>query len=448
MGNRDERYRGDRPRRPRTEEPRPRNSRSGNSYGSRDERPRSSRSAGSYNGTSRARRVYPGEEERGRSYMDDSNRRGARERRELARRKKRKKKIILVVVEVILLLLVAVAAFGFFYVKNLWDKVEKPTDFRREEIQTNENIPESVKQAKEKYTTILLFGVDSRSNKNLTSPGANADTDIIACINNETKEVKLVSILRDSFFETTEGKHDKLTDIYSKYGVKEAIQTINRNLDLTIDQYVTVNWKAVADTVNMMDGLDLELSSAEVKALNNYIDEVISVTGLDSVHVDVNDGYESDQVKDADNLMYHLDGVQVLTYARIRSVGHHDLTRAERQRTVIAAMMAKAKTLSLGELEDICETIMPGISTNLSLTDVLGLVLDVGDYTMGENTRIPFDQMYRDQEDKGPAYVYYYHLTDNVAKLHEFLYGTKNYAPTNTVQKISDYIDEYRQSHK
>ena len=133
---------------------------------------------------------------------------------------------------------------------------DKPTDFKKEEIQTNENIPDSVKQAKEKFTTILLFGVDSRSNTNLTSAGANADTDIIACINNETKEVKLVSVLRDSFFETTEGKHGNLTDIYSQHGVKEAIQTVNRNLDLTIDQYVTVNWKAVADTINMMDGLD------------------------------------------------------------------------------------------------------------------------------------------------------------------------------------------------
>ena len=287
---------------------------------------------------------------------------------------------------------------------------DKPTDFKKEEIQTNENIPDSVKQAKEKFTTILLFGVDSRSNTNLTSAGANADTDIIACINNETKEVKLVSVLRDSFFETTEGKHGKLTDIYSQHGVKEAIQTVNRNLDLTIDQYVTVNWKAVADTINMMDGLDLELSSAEVKALNQYIGEVIDVTGLDSEKVDVNDGYESDQVKEDGNLMYHLDGVQALTFARIRSVGHHDLTRAERQQDVISAMMAKAKTLSVGQLQDIVETIVPGISTNLTLSDILGLVLDVNDYTMGEKTRIPFDNMYRDQEDKGPAYVYYYHL--------------------------------------
>lgn len=448
MGNRDERYRGDKPRRPRTDDPRPRNSRGNDSYGSKDSRTRSSRTDSSYNGSSRARRVYPGEEEGGQPYRDDPNRKHTRERREMAKKKKRRKRIILVVVEVVLLLIVAAVAFGFFYVKNLWDKVDKPTDFKKEEIQTNENIPDSVKQAKEKFTTILLFGVDSRSNTNLTSAGANADTDIIACINNETKEVKLVSVLRDSFFETTEGKHGKLTDIYSQHGVKEAIQTVNRNLDLTIDQYVTVNWKAVADTINMMDGLDLELSSAEVKALNQYIGEVIDVTGLDSEKVDVNDGYESDQVKEDGNLMYHLDGVQALTFARIRSVGHHDLTRAERQQDVISAMMAKAKTLSVGQLQDIVETIVPGISTNLTLSDILGLVLDVNDYTMGEKTRIPFDNMYRDQEDKGPAYVYYYHLTDNVTKLHEFLYGTTDYQPTKTVQEISDYIDEYRQSHK
>ena len=98
----------------------------------------------------------------------------------------------------------------------------------------------------------------------------------------------------------------------------------------------------------MMDGLDLELSAKEVDALNQYIGEVIKVTGVDSENVDVNDGYDSDQIKVDGNLMYHLDGVQAVTFARIRSVGHHDLTRAERQQAVISAMMAKAKTLSVG----------------------------------------------------------------------------------------------------
>ena len=406
----------------------------------------------------RTRRVYPEEEARtarrdgaraggGQNQGQHRTSRAERERRRQERKKRKRRKIILVTVEVILLLVVAVGAFAYFYVRNLWDKIDHNTEFAREQIQTNEGLPEGIAQAGEKYTTILLFGVDSRNNTNLTGLGAQADTDIIACINNETHEVKLVSVLRDSFFETTEGKHTKLTDIYSAYGVTEAIQTINRNLDLNITQYVTVNWKAVADTVNMMDGLDLELSEAEVDSINYYIWEVIDVTGIDSEAVDVDDGYESSQVKEDGNLMYHLDGVQVLTYARIRNVGHHDLTRADRQRTVITAMMEKAKTLSLGELTDICETIFPGISTNLSFSEVVDLVLDVGNYTMGETSRLPQEGMYGNQEDLGPAYVYYDSLIDNNAWLHEFLYGITDYEPSATVEEISEYIYEYWEEH-
>lgn len=439
MGNRDERYRDERVRRSRRDETYTGSSRTSSSS-SRGER---TQAEDAYGGSTRSRRVYPGEEDPRRRRNGTGDRRADREQRAQARKKKRRKKIIMVIVEVALLLIVAVGAFAFFYVQNLWDMVDQNTEFRREDIQTNEGLQDSLLAAGEKYTTILLFGVDSRSNTNLTGRGAQADTDIIACINNETKEVKLVSILRDSFFETTEGQHAKLTDIYSQYGVKEAIQTVNRNLDLTIDQYVTVNWKAVADTIDLMGGLELELSAAEVEAVNKYIWEVIEVTGLESSTMSVSDGYESSDLKDEDNLMYYMDGVQVVTYARIRSVGYYDLTRTERQRTVITAMMEKAKTLSLGELTDICETIFSGISTNLTLSEILSLALDITSYTMGETSRLPQDGMYQDQYDKGPAYVYYDSLIDNVAWLHEFLYGITDYEPSATVQAINDYIYDY-----
>ena len=163
--------------------------------------------------------------------------------------------------------------------------------------------------------------------------------------------------------------------------------------------------------------------------------------------MDVDDGYESSDLKDEDNLMYYMDGVQVVTYARIRSVGHHDLTRAERQRTVITAMMEKAQTLSIGKLTDICETIFPGISTNLTLSEILSLAMDITSYTMGETSRLPQDGMYQDQYDKGPAYVYYDSLIDNVAWLHEFLYGITDYEPSETVQEINDYIYEYMEEN-
>lgn len=350
-----------------------------------------------------------------------------RSRRSRRRAKKRKKMIILVVVEVIVLLLIAGGAFAVFYVQNLWDKVET-VSFEKHEVQTNEDLPETVIESSKGYTTIMFYGVDARNNTDLVK-NANSDSDIICCINNDTKEVKLVSVLRDTFVQTTDGKWHKLTDVYAMYGVQEAIETINRNFDLNISEYVTVNWRAVAETIDLLGGLDIEISSAEASAINQFLDETIRATGIQGDYVDV---YEGE---------HHLTGIQCTSYARVRNVGHHDIDRASRQRTVIMKMLEAAKSAGIGTLNDICNEVFPNISTNFSLTEVLGLAADVASYDIVEQTLFPFD--YVDQQG-GHYYVYCNTLVDNVTALHKLLYDNDAYSPSATVQGISDYITEYR----
>ncbi len=339
--------------------------------------------------------------------------------------KKKRKKTLLIVVGTLLVLLIATCLFAWFYIQNMWNKMEM-VSFNRSDVQTND-LSDSVLQASEGYTTIMLYGVDARNNSDLLK-NANADTDMICCINNETKEIKLVSILRDTFMETTTNRHTKLTNVYSGYGVQESLQTINRNLDLNITQYVTVNWKAVAQAVDILGGLDIEMSKAEAKATNNYIDEVISTTGISSSSIEEVAG------------THHLDGVQTVAYARVRSVGNSDITRTQRQRTVILAMLEVAKKASLTTLNKLCNEVFPGISTNFTFSEVLELALDVSSYTIADQALFPFSYV---SQQGGSYYIYSTTLVENVEQLHYFLYGNENYEPSSTVETISQYITTY-----
>lgn len=348
-----------------------------------------------------------------------------------ARKRYRRRMISLIILEVFFLALTLAMTLCYAVVQRKWSLVET-INFVEGEIEANVLESEAV-AIQEKYTTIMFFGVDARDNTSLVVD-ANADTDIICCINNETKEIRLVSILRDTFLETSSGKHGKLTAHYAAYGVKEALNTINRDFDLMIGNYVTVNWKAVADTIDLMGGMDIEMSAAEGKAINQFIWEVIDATGIQSHKVSETGG------------MYHLDGVQTVTYARIRSVGQEDLRRAERQRTVIRLMLEKAKSMNMGTLSRIADTVLPGISTSLRLNDILSLLSFMGDYEIGVTATVPFEGYYIDQ-DGGSYYVYCDTLVDNVSMLHKILYDKKDYEPSPYVKELSNYITKYAKRH-
>ena len=353
-----------------------------------------------------------------------------------AAKRKKRIRIFLICLCSLLVLAAAAAAGVWVYAQRVWNSQQQPeSSFAQEEVHTNPDIPEETRKVflSGEYTLIMFYGVDARNNEDILK-NANADTDILCCINNETREVRLVSILRDTFLETTKGKHRKLTDIYSQYGVQESLGTINQCLDLNVTKYVTVNWKAVADVVDALGGLDIEMKKSEVNALDRYLWDVEEATGLTANFL-FNEGAGT----------YHLDGVQTVAYARIRNVGHHDITRSERHRTVIAKILEKAKDADIGTLADICEMVFPSISTNFSFSQTLDIMSEINDFTIVDTTVFPFE--YRDQTQLSTAYVYPKNLDNNVSDLHAYLFGEEEYEPSDTVKEISDYIKQYRKSH-
>ncbi len=339
------------------------------------------------------------------------------------RKRKRKRHLGCLIPLLILLALIGAAFIGLNY---LWGWIDS-ADFSNSDILVNEDLPDSVSEYTKNYRTFMIFGVDSRDDSTLQS-GTLADSNIIVTVNKKTGEIKLTSIYRDTYVETTEGEWMKLTEVYYKYGAQEQLQTINKNFDMNVTEYVTVNWKTVAQVINELGGLDIELSEAEAEGINDYIDEVIESTGIDSEHVTETEGTQ------------HLDGVQAVTYCRLRKGLGDDYQRTERQRTVISLTLEAAKDAGIPKVLSVCNTVFPGISSSFSLTQIMALSLGLGSYEIGDSTGFPFDQV---SQSGGSYYIFPVTLASNVKELHEYLYGNTEYEPSGTVSGLSEEISAY-----
>ena len=282
----------------------------------------------------------------------------------------------------------------------------------------------------EGYTNIALFGLDSRENS--LGKGNRSDTIMIASLNNETKEVKLVSIYRDTLLQLDDGSYNKANSAYSFYGPEGAISMINKNLDMNIEKYVTVNFNALVDVIDAVGGLDIEMTEEEVVHMNNYCVETSEVTGK---------SYTKIEPEVAGT--YHLNGVQAVSYSRIRYTAGGDFERTSRQRLVIEKLVEKAKSADLGTINKVIDAVFPEISTSFSSTEIIGLAADVFNYELGENGGFPFTPETPESiPGYSGSYVVAAGLADNVRQAHEFLFGDEDYEPTEVVQGISDELSE------
>ncbi len=315
--------------------------------------------------------------------------------------------------------LALVVIFGAAYVMTQYNKFHTVT-INAADIEVNEGV------ATEGYQTYALFGVDSRTGD--IDSDTQTDTIMLASINNETKEVRLVSVYRDSLLRMQDGSLNKANSAYVQGGPQAALGMLNRNLDLDVTEYVTVDFAALADCIDLLGGIEIEVSDAEAKALNDYVEETARVAGTQAHKLEGGG-------------TYNLDGTQAVTYARLRKLEGDDYKRTERQRLVLEKMFAKIKTTNLGTINDIVNVVFPQVSTNVSLSTVLKLAGGITSYTFGETCGFPYvveDQIYYNNA----SVVIPVDLTENVSKLHSFLYNEADYQPSLTVQEIQAQIEE------
>ena len=363
-------------------------------------------------------RRYPEDERDKRAARSTSERRRlALEEKRRAKKKKRRRRIGILVAEVIILSVLCV----FAYATVKMDKL----DFNF----LDEDKLEVYKDTGP-YTNIALFGLDAREGESIES-GVRSDSMMIASINNETNEVKVVSIFRDTLLKQQDGTFDKANAAYSYGGPQEAIALLNRNLDLDIKNYMSVDFKALSDVIDALGGMELELTAEEVVHMNNYCVETSEVTGKD---------YERIEPEVAGT--YHLNGVQATSYARIRATAGGDYKRAERQRLVIEKIVEKAQKANLKTLDKIIDVVFPQVSTSFSSKDLIGIAANALSYQLGETQGFPYSIADTDVVDgyEG-SYVVPSDFDGDVKKLHEFLFNEKDYQVSDTVKEISHEID-------
>ena len=338
-----------------------------------------------------------------------------KEERKKRLRKRRRRRIMVLVLEIIILAVLCVAAYAIFKLGKL-NHVTLNVDNNG--------------WTQEGYTNIALFGNDSRGEAGEDGGPARSDTIIIASMNNETKEVKLVSVYRDTMLEQ-EGQHyDKANVAYAQGGPEEAVSMLNRNLDLDIQDYVSVNFLALADVVDLLGGVDMDLTYEEVVHMNNYCVETSEVTGKD---------YERIEPEEAGT--YHLNGVQAVSYARIRYTSGGDFTRTERQRLLIEKVAEKAKDAGIVKINEIIDEVLPEVSTSLSASEILQMAVGVFDYSLGDTQGFPIDAATPESvPGYSGSYVVPVGLENNVIQLHEFLFPDEEYTPTENLTSISDNI--------
>lgn len=343
-----------------------------------------------------------------------------------ARKNKKKKKLGIILLVEVLVLIALIVGYGIWYVNNKLDKIERP-DGTTEQIDVSDAATDVMK---ENYQTIALFGVDTRETTDMTKKNAaRSDAIIIACINNKTKEVKLCSVYRDCLLETAEPDSTtrKVTEAYFYGGPSGAVETLNKNLDLNITDYVTVDFKALANAIDALGGVTINVKSKEIDNLNKNLQEQVEVTGI-----------YSDGVWSAGEQV--LNGTQAVAYARIRKVGNNDFERTQRQRAVISAMIKKAKESDLSTINKVINEVFPQIATNMSNKDLISLAADVFDYELTENNGFPLSHETPTLGNKGSVVVPA-NLLSNVKYLHEFLYPEDTeYTPSDEVQRISTAI--------
>ena len=338
------------------------------------------------------------------------------------RAKKRKKvKMITFAIEAVVLVVLLIV----LYVLNRTELLSKVT-YDDEVVQESVNeLTEETLEVMEEYTNIAMFGLDTRQAGSL-GKGNRSDTIMVASINNKTKDVKIVSLYRDSYLNLANDKYRKCNEAYSVGGPEQAVAMLNMNLDLKIDHYMSVDFLAVSEVVDLLGGVEIEVDEYEIEHLNNYTVETSKVTGK-----------STNKLKSTG--LQNLDGVQATSYCRIRYTAGDDFKRTERQREVLEAIAQKAKTMSPSQLDSIVKAVFPMCATNMSVDQLLAIAADGLSYNIVGTSGFPFD-VTTDSVGSAGSCVIPVDMEKNVAKLHEYLFGATDYTPSETVAKISDKI--------
>ena len=339
--------------------------------------------------------------------------------------KHKKLKIFGVIIAIILIIVIILIVLAYGYLNSKLGKlqVEHITNDLNELGISEANQESDMSQ----YRNIAILGLDSRYDT--YDPDYRTDCIMVASINKVTNEVQLYSIYRDTYVQMEldgETVFDKINHAYYN-GVENTLKTINENLDLNITEYVMADFTAIADLVDSVGGIDIDIDNEEIEYINDYIKDVTKVTG-----------------KEAENItktgLNHLNGVQAMSYCRIRYTTGLDYKRTERMREVLGKVAEKIKAMDLGQINNLLDDFLPKIKTNLTANDIKSLIPMALSLKVKDSFGWPYTTtgVWMRGDFYGPATT----LESNVKRLHEEVYGQTNYVVPESIIEISNKIIE------
>ncbi len=319
-------------------------------------------------------------------------------------KKDKKSKIKVAVITIISIILIAIIAGVVIVYLEFIRKYEsiQIVEINEEELGINEEVEENL----EGYRNIVIYGVDSNYG---LEEGTRSDSIILVTLNEATNEVDLTSIYRDTYVEIPGYGLDKINHAYSYGSAELALKTLNTNFDLSVTEFVTVNFETIKDVVDYIGGVEITITSEEVSHING-----ISKAGT-----------------------YNLTGEQVLAYSRIRYATGGDYVRTERMRTVLEAVTNKIKSFSFSELNELMDFVLPKIYTNLTISDITEMIPRLPSIQIKDSIGWPY---YTRGITLDAWYGVPVTLEGNVTRLHNEIFDNQEYVPSSQVIEINDKI--------
>lgn len=356
--------------------------------------------------------------------------------------KKMRRRKIIFGIEITVLLILSGILFVYAWINRSMDKMNQDT-LDSSQIQINSEVKANTDLSQMSGTQVIaLVGVDARGVEGFElAESMNSDTIILCCIDHDKQEIRMVSIMRDTWMNMAKYtdeyyEFDKANSAYNRGGPESMLSMLNTNLDFALTDYVTVNFKALADAIDVLGGLDIEMTNAECVHANNYNREVSEAQGVEYEAIP----YDEDLGDDYSEVR-HVSGALATSYARIRYGGGDDAKRTSRQRIVINLMVQKLKQ-NPTKIPEILDKVMGNVSTSLTKNEILELGMHAVTYTMGISYAYPFQLCYGENvvNALGEDVVIPVTLEFNVRELHEYLYPGLSYEPSAAVTEYSDYI--------
>ena len=344
------------------------------------------------------------------------------------REARKKRKIIIFAIEIVVILAMIIALY--FVMSHTSNEGPKRVELQEEELA----IPEKVVQEKEEggtmkgYMNIALFGVDATKDSQLYK-GSRSDSIMIASINMDTGDIKLVSVYRDTYLNIGTDSYQKCNGAYSFGGAEQAVKMLNMNLDMDITNFVTVGYKGLSEVIDGLGGVYIDVDEEEIKHINNYQIGIAEVLKCDYKAV-------------TETGLQLLDGLQATAYCRIRYTAGDDFKRAARQREVIKAIEEQAKKADYATLSKVFNDAIDDIYTSLNEEDILELIKNIANYRIVDEGGFPEETMrtVANIGAKGSSVVPL-DLEANVVWLHQFLFEDENYTVTDSVKEYSKQIE-------